>query len=147
MSEDSSHGDSWATSAQSRATMRANRSSNTKPELAIRAILHRHGMRYRVNARPIKTLRRTADVVFTKQRLAVFIDGCFWHGCPVHYVAPKQNVTFWSDKVDRNRARDRETNGLLQQAGWTVLRVWEHEEAEEVVRRIEITRQSLLQSR
>ena len=74
--------------------MRANRSVDTKPELAIRRILHRNGVRYRVNMRPISSIRRTADVVFTKQRLAVFVDGCFWHGCPEHYVAPRQNAEF-----------------------------------------------------
>ncbi|MDZ5622049.1 very short patch repair endonuclease [Nocardioides sp. HM23] len=139
----SSTAKSWATSDRARATMRANRSTNTMPELAIRQILHRHGLRYRVNVRPIRAVRRSADVVFTKQRLAVFVDGCFWHGCPQHYVAPKQNVDYWSEKVRRNRERDAETTRLLEEAGWHVLRVWEHEAPAASAQRIEQARASL----
>lgn len=106
--------------------MRANRSRDTKPEIALRRELHRRGFRYRTNYRPLSSLRRTADVAFTKARLAVFIDGCFWHGCPDHYTAPIKNSEFWADKVSRNRERDAETNARLRLADWNVLRIWEH---------------------
>ena len=108
--------------------MQGNRSRDTKPELAVRRLLHAKGLRYRVNSRPVPSLRRTADVVFTRTRVAVFIDGCFWHGCPTHYRAPGSNVNYWSGKVSRNRSRDMETTRHLEAAGWTVLRFWAHEE-------------------
>ena len=77
-------------------------------------------------------LRRTADVVFTRQRIAVFIDGCFWHGCPQHLQMPKSNVSYWAPKIERNRTRDEDTNAVLTEAGWTVLRFWEHEDRTQV---------------
>jgi DNA mismatch endonuclease (patch repair protein) len=118
--------ESWATSARTRKTMQSTRARDTKPELALRSELHRRGRRFRVCARPVREVRRTADIVFTKQCLAVFLDGCFWHGCPDHYVAPKQNSEFWSDKVTTNRLRDRATDAVLTEHGWFVLRIWEH---------------------
>lgn len=124
--------------------MRANRSRDTKPELLLRSELHRRGLRYRVNARPIRTVRRSADLLFTRQHLAVFVDGCFWHGCPEHYVAPKQNAAFWADKVHTNRSRDARTNELLASAGWTVLRIWEHVPACEAADLVVAARESLL---
>lgn len=124
--------DSWASSAAARNTMRANPGRNTGPELLVRRILHARGLRYRVNVAPVAGLRRTADVVFPRQRIAVFIDGCFWHGCPTHYIPPKANSEFWSDKVSSNRRRDLETTERFAAAGWRVLRFWEHEEAEAV---------------
>lgn len=108
--------------------MQGNRSRDTKPELAVRRILHAKGLRYRVSFRPLPTLRRTADIVFTRSRVAVFIDGCFWHGCPQHYRAPGSNVPYWTAKVSRNRSRDVETTELLEAAGWMVLRFWAHED-------------------
>jgi DNA mismatch endonuclease (patch repair protein) len=117
--------------------MQGNRSRDTKPELAIRRSLHAKGLRYRVNYRPLPGLRRTADVVFTRSRVAVFIDGCFWHGCPDHYRAPASNVTYWSAKVSRNRERDTETTEHLECAGWTVLRFWAHEDPESVTQKIQ----------
>lgn len=107
--------------------MQANRGRDTGPELAVRRAAHRLGLRYRVSIRPIPTLRRTADMVFTKRRVAVFIDGCFWHGCPEHHTVAKRNGEYWAAKVSGNVARDRETDTLLQAAGWKVLRFWEHE--------------------
>lgn len=136
--------ESWATSKTARKTMLANRSRDTGPELALRRELHRRGFRFRVCARPIKGVRRTADILFTRQRLAVFVDGCFWHGCPDHYTAPVKNASFWSDKVARNRARDAQTDQLLRDAGWTVLRVWEHESVVEAVFRVIDTREALM---
>lgn len=118
--------------------MQGNRSRDTKPELAVRRILHAKGLRYRVNQRPIPELRRTADVVFTRLRIAVFIDGCFWHGCPLHYRASKSNTHYWEAKLDRNRARDAETSEILRAAGWTELRFWSHEDPSEVAEQIHV---------
>ena len=117
--------------------MVGNRSRDTKPELRVRSLLHRRGLRYRVNQRPVPELRRTADIVFRKARVAVFIDGCFWHGCPTHYRKPNANSRYWSDKLEGNRRRDLDTNRLLRDAGWTILRFWEHEPPEEVASRVE----------
>jgi len=116
--------------------MRGNRSKDTLAELAVRRALHAKGLRYRVNMRPLPELRRTADVVFTRAKVAVFIDGCFWHACPTHYVEPKVNVDYWRPKIERNRARDLETSGRLEGAGWIVLRFWEHHAPEAVVQEI-----------
>lgn len=116
--------------------MRSNKGRDTKPELLVRRIVHAAGYRYRVNARPEKDLRRTADLLFRPVRLAVFIDGCFWHGCPEHYIRPKANDTYWSEKVERNRARDLETTEILTSRDWTVLRFWEHEDPAEVAARV-----------
>ncbi|MEU6872309.1 very short patch repair endonuclease [Streptomyces sp. NPDC046751] len=118
---------SWASSAGRRRNMQAIRSRDTKPERLIRRLVHAQGLRYRVGAKPLPDLRRTADMVFRPTKVAVFIDGCYWHGCPEHYVPPKTNPGYWSDKVARNMARDRDTNQQLTDAGWTVLRFWEHE--------------------
>jgi len=124
--------ESWASSEHARRTMVANRSKDTAPELAVRSLLHARGLRYRTNHRPEPTLRRTADIVFTRRRIAVFIDGCYWHGCPTHLAMPKSNVGYWAPKIERNRERDRETTELLKAAGWTVLRFWEHESPADV---------------
>ena len=112
--------------------MRANKGRDTKPELAVRRLVHASGLRYRVNATPAKELRRTADLLFRPSRVAVFIDGCYWHGCPEHYTAPKANGGFWANKVARNRERDAETTLVLEERGWEVLRFWEHEDPAEV---------------
>jgi DNA mismatch endonuclease (patch repair protein) len=107
--------------------MQAIRNRDTKPEWLIRRLVHAQGLRYRVAARPLSDLRRTADLVFRPTKVAVFIDGCYWHGCPEHYVSPKTNPGYWSDKVARNIARDRDTDKRLTDADWTILRFWEHE--------------------
>jgi DNA mismatch endonuclease (patch repair protein) len=121
-------------------SMQGNRSRDTKPELAVRRLLHRAGLRYRVAQRPLPSLRRTADIVFSRARVAVFIDGCFWHRCPVHATTPRTRTEFWSAKFARNVARDADTNALLRAAGWEVLRFWEHQDpawiAEEVQRAV-----------
>ncbi|NEC85739.1 very short patch repair endonuclease [Streptomyces sp. SID12501] len=111
-------------------------SRDTAPEVAVRRLLHAAGMRYRVNVPVPGMPRRTIDVVFARAKIAVFMDGCFWHGCPQHATQPKANSEWWRAKLDKNVARDRETTGLLQAAGWTVLRFWEHESADEVARQI-----------
>lgn len=113
------------------------RGRDTKPELLVRRRLHGRGFRYRVNARPIVELRRTADIVFGRARVAVMIDGCFWHGCPIHYVEPKTRTAFWAAKIAGNMARDAETTTLLEANGWLVLRFWEHEPVDDVVAGIE----------
>lgn len=119
---------SWASTAARRRNMQAIRSRDTKPEKAIRRLVHAKGLRYRIDARPLADLRRTADMIFRPVQVAVFIDGCYWHGCPEHYVSPKTNPGYWSGKVAGNVARDRDTNRRLEESGWLVLRFWEHEE-------------------
>lgn len=121
---------SWASSAARRRNMQAIKSRDTKPERLIRQLVHASGLRYRVAAKPLPNLRRTADMVFRPAKVAVFIDGCYWHGCPEHYVAPRTNPGYWSDKVARNVARDRDTDQQLKAAGWIVLRFWEHQESD-----------------
>lgn len=106
--------------------MRANKSRDTQPELALRRILHLRGMRYRVDHAPIPGLRRRADVVFTRLRIAVFVDGCFWHGCPEHATVPRTNTDYWTPKLQRNIERDRDTDAILMLHRWSVLRIWEH---------------------
>ncbi|WP_074377115.1 very short patch repair endonuclease [Mycobacteroides abscessus] len=122
--------DSWASSAHTRRSMQGNRSRDTKPEITARKLVHSMGLRYRVNTRPVRELRRTADLVFTRAKVAVFIDGCFWHGCPEHHRQPTANADYWMSKVAKNRARDAETNAALREKGWEVLRFWEHEPPE-----------------
>ncbi|MFT4219340.1 MAG: very short patch repair endonuclease [Microbacterium sp.] len=129
-------GESWATSEATRRSMLGNRSRDTTPELAVRRRLHALGYRYRVDVRPEPAIRRRADVVFTRQRVAVFIDGCFWHQCPEHFRMPAANREYWSAKIERNHERDAETSARLAEAGWTVLRFWEHEPVDEIVERI-----------
>lgn len=121
---------SWASSAARRRNMQAIKSRDTKPEQLVRRLVHARGLRYRVAAKPLPDLRRTADLVFRPAKLAVFIDGCYWHGCPDHYVPPKTNSGYWSEKVTRNVVRDRDTDSRLREAGWTVLRFWEHDSPE-----------------
>ncbi|MFB8755105.1 very short patch repair endonuclease [Streptomyces sp. NPDC059852] len=122
---------SWASSAARRRNMQAIRSRDTKPEKLLRQLVHAKGLRYRVAARPLPDLRRTADMVFGPAKVAVFVDGCYWHGCPDHYVPPKTNSGYWSEKVLRNVERDRDTDQRLRDAGWLVLRFWEHDSAED----------------
>ncbi len=120
--------------------MQANRSRDTRPELEVRRALHRLGLRYRVAIAPEPGLRRRADIVFTRARVAVFIDGCFWHGCPKHGRSTfNHNVEYWSAKIAANVARDADTNTKLYAAGWQVLRYWEHEDVEDVVEEIRRT--------
>jgi DNA mismatch endonuclease, patch repair protein len=116
--------------------MQGNRSRDTKPELALRSLLHAQGLRYRVAVRPMPHVRRTADVVFTRAKVAVFLDGCFWHRCPLHYRQPGSNVEYWVAKVERNVRRDQEVDLILRQSGWAVVRIWEHDDVAEAVRRI-----------
>jgi DNA mismatch endonuclease (patch repair protein) len=107
--------------------MVANYGDNTTPELLFRRTLFQFGLRFRQNTRPIASLRCHADIVFPKQRVCVFVDGCFWHGCPKHFRCPKTNAAWWSEKIDANRKRDKRQTRLLQRADWTVIRIWEHD--------------------
>lgn len=135
----SDHGrppDSWASSDASRAVMRGNRRRDTRPELALRRALHHLGYRYRVDHPPLLSLRRRADLVFTRRRVAVFVDGCYWHGCPQHYGEPSTNAEYWRSKIALNRERDADTDARLRQAGWTPVRIWEHEPVEVAVARV-----------
>lgn len=108
--------------------MLGNRRRDTAPELAVRRRLHAAGLRYRVDFAPTSRKRRRADIVFTRLRIAIFIDGCFWHGCPKHRTSPKANSDYWGPKLLRNVERDRETTAALLADGWIVLRYWEHED-------------------
>lgn len=100
----------------------------TAPELALRRALHAAGHRFRVVHPVPGNRRRTVDIAFTRARLAVFVDGCFWHSCPDHGTRPRANEAWWADKLEANRARDADTDRLLAEAGWTVVRIWEHED-------------------
>lgn len=136
--------DSWASSTHARLTMQANRGRDTRPELLVRRALHARGWRYRVNHRPLASdRRRTVDIAFTRQRLAVLIDGCFWHRCPEHFVMPKTNLSYWEEKISGNVRRDTATNSLLEEEGWTVLRFWEHQDPAAVVEEVEASLREL----
>jgi DNA mismatch endonuclease (patch repair protein) len=119
-----------------RARMSRQKSRNTGTEMGLRRILHARGFRYRVHRRPLPALRREADIVFIGLRIAVFVDGCFWHGCPEHATWPKNNAAFWRTKIEGNRQRDFDTDVRLADAGWMVIRVWEHEPAETAATRV-----------
>lgn len=116
--------------------MQANRRRDTSPELAVRKLLHAAGLRYRVDYRVVPELRARADLAFTRARIAVFIDGCFWHSCPEHGTRPKSNADYWIPKLARNVQRDRATDAALESLGWLVLRFWEHEDAVSAADRI-----------
>jgi DNA mismatch endonuclease, patch repair protein len=100
---------------------------DTKPELAVRRAVWALGLRYRVDVAPVKGGRRRADMVFPTERVAVYVDGCYWHRCPQHGTLPKANAAWWLAKLEANVARDRDTDERLAEAGWTVIRIWEHE--------------------
>ncbi|REE99880.1 very short patch repair endonuclease [Thermomonospora umbrina] len=125
-----------ASSEGVRKSMRANKGRDTKPELALRRAVHALGLRYRVSFRPLRSVRRTADLAFTRARVAVFLDGCFWHGCPEHHTKARTNADYWAEKVEVNRRRDTETDRLLAEADWLVIRVWEHEDPQRAATRV-----------
>lgn len=126
-----------ASSPAAQAVMKGNRGRDTSPERALRSELHRRGLRFRKHARPLTTVRCQADVIFPTELCAVFVDGCFWHGCPLHGHTPKKNSSYWAAKFERNRRRDKRNNALLEEAGWLVIRAWEHESIEAVADRVE----------
>lgn len=113
------------------------RQRDTAAEIALRRELYKRKLRYRVNYKVLDRPRRVADVVFPGPKVAVFVDGCFWHGCPEHATWPKTNPDFWRSKIEANQARDEDTNARLIAAGWYVVRVWEHEFPTDAADRIE----------
>lgn len=130
-------GGSWASNLATRKSMQANRRRDTAPELRLRSLLHRRGMRFRVDQPLVVIPRRRADLTFPRLKLAVFVDGCFWHGCPEHARIPHEHRDYWTAKTRRNVERDLETDEVLQRAGWTALRVWEHEDVEAAADRVQ----------
>lgn len=112
-----------------RARFRSQKVRGTKPELDIRRLVHAAGLRFRVDARPEEDMRVRADLLFTRARVAVFIDGCFWHGCPQHFVAPKNNAEWWAEKIGCNQLRDRQSRILMGTRGWEVMSFWEHHDS------------------
>ncbi|MEU3412946.1 very short patch repair endonuclease [Streptomyces sp. NPDC006658] len=124
------------TTPETRARMSRQKSRNTEVEMALRRALHAAGLRYRVHRKPLKGVRREADVIFGPAKVAVFVDGCFWHGCPQHATWPKTNADFWRTKIEGNRRRDMDTDERLASAGWLAVRVWEHEDPAEAAARV-----------
>lgn len=121
-----------------RRQMSRQRTTGTAVELSVRRLLHAHGYRYRVNlGQLLPNQRFRGDIVWTREKLVVFLDGCFWHGCPDHGTTPKSNTEWWRTKIDENSRRDARATSLLRDAGWRVLRFWEHESTEDIVGRIE----------
>ena len=127
----------FASSGLVRRRMQAQVRRGTGPELLLRRALHGEGLRYFVHRRPIANLRRDADIVFPKLKVAVFVDGCFWHGCEQHGRRERwTNEWYWPAKIARNRERDADTDARLASAGWTVVRIWEHDPVAESVARV-----------
>lgn len=119
------------TSPAATAKAKANRPASSKPEARLRSALHRRGLRFRKDALiRCGTVRTRPDVVFTRARVAVYVDGCFWHGCPAHQKLPKSNVDYWIPKLAANVDRDQRINSALAAEGWQVVRIWEHETLE-----------------
>ena len=125
-----------ATSPETRRRMQNVGKRDTPAEMALRSALHRQGLRFRVDAAPLSGLRRRADIVFRSEKIAVFVDGCFWHGCPLHGTWPKSNGEWWKRKIERTRQRDAETDRRLVEAGWRVIRVWEHDDLEKAAEQV-----------
>jgi DNA mismatch endonuclease, patch repair protein len=115
-----------AASALVRRVMQSNTQTETAPEKLIRGALHRVGLRFRKDARPDSSVRCTADAVFSRAKVCVFVDGCFWHGCPIHFRCPKTNSTWWQEKIEDNKIRDNRQADALRDLGWLVIRIWEH---------------------
>lgn len=129
---------SWASSASVRRSMRANKRRDTSIEVAVRRQIYARGLRYRVDFPPIAGLPRRADIAFPSLRLAIFIDGCFWHRCELHFREPRTNVEYWGPKIDANVVRDADTTKKLEDAGWVVQRYWEHEAAIDIAIRVAV---------
>lgn len=123
-------------SDEARRRMQAVRRRDTELEMRMRSRLHALGYRYLVDASPFPGTRRRADLIFRTERLAVFVDSCFWHGCPQHGTWPKANAAWWREKLEANQARDRATDELLKSRGWIPLRVWEHEALDAAIARV-----------
>jgi DNA mismatch endonuclease (patch repair protein) len=116
--------------------MQAQKTTGTKIELQVRRGLHARGYRYRVDTKLLPGHPYRGDIVWSGHRMAVFLDGCFWHGCPVHGTTPKSNREWWKAKFDSNRDRDRLVDEILWRHGWTVLRFWEHDDPVTIIESI-----------
>lgn len=119
--------------------MKSTRRRDTAAETAVQEALRRLGLTFEVDRSPLPGLRRRADLVFERERVAVYVDGCFWHACPLHATWPKQNAGWWREKIQGNQRRDRDTDHRLNGAGWHVVRVWEHEDPYIAAERISVT--------
>ena len=108
--------------------MRATRRTGTSSELALQAELRNAGIHFEVDVQPLEGLRRRADVMIREISVAVFVDGCFWHGCEKHGTWPVANADYWKEKILTNRRRDADTDVALELAGWRVIRIWEHDD-------------------
>lgn len=129
--------ESWASSPATRTSMLGNRRTNTKPEVALRSALHAAGLRFRKDYRlDLDGVRFRPDVVFTRAKVAVFVDGCFWHSCPIHGTQPSRNSDYWTPKLRRNVERDRQQDATLAASDWVVVRIWEHEPIKEAAERV-----------
>jgi DNA mismatch endonuclease (patch repair protein) len=124
------------TTAGTSARMSRQARRDTKPEIELRRRLHRLGYRYRVNCPLPGMPRRRADITFSARRVVVFVDGCFWHGCSEHGTSPRNNGVWWAEKLQKNVDRDRETDAYLRESGWTVVRIWEHEDPDAALIRV-----------
>jgi DNA mismatch endonuclease (patch repair protein) len=122
-----SSGGPSASSPDALRRMKSTRQRDTQIEINLRRLIHAKGLRYRIDQTLLPGFRRRADIVFASVRVAVFVDGCFWHCCPKHRTLPKANASWWAEKLRTNQARDADTNQRLTKAGWRVVRVWGHE--------------------
>ncbi len=127
----------FSSSPAIRVRMQNQRMRDTKPEMELRRRLHKMGLRYRVDRKIVTGTHRRVDIVFPAPRVAVFVDGCFWHGCLEHGAhVPSVNQWYWPDKIERNRNRDRDTDMRLRNDGWLVVRVWEHDDPRDAAARV-----------
>lgn len=125
-----------ASSPETSLRMARVRQKGTNAELSLRKALHAKGLRYRLQVPLLTKPRRVADIVLTSARVAIFVDGCFWHGCPEHASWPKSNANFWREKIETNRTRDADTALRLESLGWRVIRIWAHENVDDAAERI-----------
>lgn len=132
-----------ASSIAVRRAMQAVASQNTSPEMLLRRAIHKVGLRYQLHSRPEKNLRCSADIIFRAAKVCVFVDGCFWHGCPVHFQLPKTHSAWWGEKIEDNRARDVRQREELKRMGWVVIGFWEHEVRDDLSRCVRIVRQAV----
>lgn len=116
--------------------MKSVRRSGTKAEVLLQKALDEYDLEYQTNAPPLRNSSRKADILFVNERVAVFVDGCFWHGCPIHGSQAKANAKFWHEKIEANKCRDIDTNRKLEESGWVVVRVWEHENPDDAAQKI-----------
>lgn len=117
-----------ASSLAAKRRMEAAKPRDTLPEIKLRTALEELGIPFEVDVKPIEDINRRADILIREDKIAIFVDGCFWHGCPIHGTQAKANSLFWTEKIERNKDRDLDTNRRLEASGWTVIRIWEHED-------------------